>query len=305
MVDRRRPMGKVSAMRLAVIACFLNEDAFLPTFLQSLAEQDRQPDLLLLVDDGSSDGSLSLAEDWARGRGLAKVLQRPARPPQRDRLARAAELEAFCWAVSQIEGEWDVVAKLDADLRLTPGTFAELMRRLEADPRLGLAGAHQSIVTPDGRTVRDRCPPGPVRGSTKFYARACFEDVYPLEFRIGWDTTDEIRARMRGWRTESFSMPDGDPIHMRPTGAQDGAVRGYRRIGRAAYAYGAGPSWVLLGAASRLPERPRIVGGLSYLQGWVGAAMRSEPRADAEQRAFVAREHRARLRETVSRAIAR
>ena len=135
-------------MRLAVIACFLNEEAYLPTFLQSLAAQVREPDALLLVDDGSADGSVRLAEEFARGRRTVAVLRRPRRPAARDRLARAAELEAFCWAVEQVDIAWDVVAKLDADLRLSPDTFAELERRLEADPALGIAGACARASSP-------------------------------------------------------------------------------------------------------------------------------------------------------------
>ena len=292
-------------MRLAVIACFLNEEAYLPTFLQSLAAQVREPDALLLVDDGSADGSVRLAEEFARGRPTVAVLRRPRRPAVRDRLARAAELEAFCWAVEQVDIAWDVVAKLDADLRLSPDTFAELERRLEADPALGIAGVHQSIVAADGRVVRERCPANHVRGSTKFYRRACFEQVYPLPMRLGWDTSDELRARMLGWRTQSFSVPSGDPIHLRPTATQDGAARGHRRNGVAAYAYGAAPGWVIIGAARRICDPPRIVGGLNYLVGWLSAAIRSYPRADRDQRAFLAREHRERLRRELVRRVAR
>lgn len=282
-------------MRLAVIACFLNEEAYLPNFLQSLATQTREPDRLVLLDDGSADGSLGLAREFADGRSYVRVLSRPRRPPQRDRLATAAELEAFCWAVEQLEMPWDVVAKLDADLRLSPDLFAELERRLQADPGLGMVGAVQSIITPDGRTVRERCPENHVRGSTKFYRRECFEQVYPLPFRLGWDTSDEVRARMHGWRTRSFSMPAGDPIHMRPTATQDGALRGHRRDGLATYCYGAGPFWVLLGAARRLSSRPRVLGTVNFLFGWLRAAISSQPRADAKQRAFLAAEHRALL----------
>jgi len=291
-------------MRLAVIACFLNEEKYLPDFLESLAAQEREHERMLLVDDGSSDASLAIAREYAGDHPSVRVLSRPQRARDRDRLALAAELEAFCWAAEQLDVEWDVVAKLDADLRLTAGTFAELERLLEADPGLGIVGALQSIIV-GGSSVRERCPPGHVRGSTKFYRRACFEQIYPLDVRLGWDTTDEIQARMRGWRTQSFAMPDGDPVHLRPTATQDGAARGQRRIGRAAYAYGAGLGWTLLGTASRLNERPRLLGALNYLWGWVAAALRSEPRADAAQRAFLAREHRLQWRARVRGRLAR
>src|SRR5665213_3903710 len=53
------------AMRLAVIACFLNEEKYLPDFLESLAAQEREPERMLLVDDGSSDASLAIAREYA------------------------------------------------------------------------------------------------------------------------------------------------------------------------------------------------------------------------------------------------
>lgn len=282
-------------MHLALVVCFLNEEAYLPTFLQSLEAQERPPDQLLLVDDGSSDGSPALARAFASEHDYARAITRPRRPAARDRLVAAAELEAFSWAVEQLDARWDVVAKVDADLEFTPGTIAELVRQLDADPRLGIAGALHSVIRPDGRRERERCPPGHVHGSTKFYRRACFDQVYPLPIRLGWDTSDEVAARMHGWRTESFSMPDGDPIHLRPIATQDGQLRGYRRTGKAAYAYGARPWWVLLGTLSRLPSPPRILGAANFFAGWLGAALRRDPRADARHRAFLAREHRARL----------
>ncbi len=288
-------------MRLAVIVCFLNEEAHLPALLDSLASQQRVPERLLLVDDGSSDASLRLASEFAALRPYALVLSRPRRPTQADRLATAAELEAFCWGVEQLDVPWDVVGKLDADLRLTPRTFAELVSRLEADPRLGIAGACHSIIGPDGQLVRERCPAGHVHGSSKFYRRECFAEIFPLPVRLGWDTSDEITARMHGWRTESFSMPDGEPIHLRPIATHDGMLRGYRRLGMSAYGYGARSWWVLLGTAGRLRERPLMMAGLNYLIGWLIAAVRRHPRADAGQRSFLAREHRTRLLATLSR----
>jgi len=290
-------------MRLAVIAVFLNEEEFLPSFLASLATQQREADLLLLVDDGSSDRSLELAREFADGRERTRTLSRPRRPSERDRLATAAELKAFSWAVEQIDIDWEVVAKLDADLRLPPSTFAELERRLDADPQLGIVGAQLSLLRPDGRLEREHSPPGHVRGATTFYRRACFEQIYPLAPRLGWDTQDELRARMHGWRTESFPLSGGDVVHLREAGTAQGALRGYRRAGIATYAYGAGPLWALLGTLRRLGGRPRVLGGISFLWGWSLAALRSDPRASAEERAFLARERRGGVRRWLLRPV--
>lgn len=288
-------------MRLVIVVPFLNEEAYLGTLLDSISRQSRPPHRLLLVDDGSSDGSLRLARQFADHHEYATVLARPPRQTSRDRLAQAAELVAFCWAVDQLDNSWDVVAKVDADLRLTPLCFENLEARLEEDHRLGIAGAYLSVVGPDGRAIRERCPPHHVRGATKFYRRECFEQISPLPPILGWDTIDEVAARRRGWHTATFAVSSGDPIHMRPTATYDGALQGFRRGGAAAYAYGAHPVWVLLGTARRLREPPWVVGGLSFMMGWLLAALRRQPRAQLAERAFLWAEQKQRIRRAIGR----
>jgi poly-beta-1,6-N-acetyl-D-glucosamine synthase len=283
-------------MRLAVVTCFLNEERYLHTFLQSIASQSRPPDLFLLVDDGSRDGSGKIAAEFVREHACARLLTRPPHPPERDRLATAAELAAFCWGVEQLDIPWDVVAKLDADLELPPCCFAHIDELFERDPHLGVAGPYLSIRCPDGTTVRERCPAGHVRGPAKFYRRACFDEVFPLPVRLGWDTSDEVVARMRGWKTQTVALPGGDPIHLRPTATHDGFLRGHRRDGIAAWDYGAGPAWALLSAARRSLIDRRPLAGPSYLYGWCLSALRREARAGRDQRAFIRREQIRRLR---------
>jgi glycosyltransferase involved in cell wall biosynthesis len=282
-------------MRLAVIVCFLDEEAYLGELLASLGAQERPPAELLLVDDGSRDGSAAAARAFAQRHPYARVLRRPRRGREADRLATAAEHVAFTWAVQQLEGDWDVVAKLDADLRLPADTLAELERRLAADPGLGIVGAHLSVEGPGGAARRERCPPGHVRGATKFYRRACYEQIAPVPSILGWDTIDEVSARLHGWRTETVAVPSGDVVHLRPTSTQDGRLRGLRRLGAAAYGYGAHPLWVLGGAASRVGEPPPVLGALAYVAGYARAAVRRVPRAGPGPRAQLRAEHRRRV----------
>jgi biofilm PGA synthesis N-glycosyltransferase PgaC len=119
---------------------------------------------------------------------------------------------------------------------------------------------------------------------------------FPLPHILGWETIDEVRARMHGWRTRSFPMPSGDPLILRPTGTHDGGLRGFRRGGRYAYPYGAHPLHMLASAVVRARDRPRLLGGMNYLIGWAGAALGRCPRAEPEVRRTVRRENIARLR---------
>jgi biofilm PGA synthesis N-glycosyltransferase PgaC len=277
-------------MIVVAIVPFLDEARLLPELLDSLDRQERRPDRLVVVDDGSSDGSAEIAESWAAQREWATAVRRPQRAREPDRLAAAAELRAFQWGAERVDEEWDLLVKLDADLRLSPDFFAALEREMAADAGLGIAGAHLSALYPDGSVRREVTPPHHVRGATKFYRRACWDEIAPLPPILGWDTIDETRARMRGWRTESFAVPSGDPLHLRPTGAYDGALRAFRRWGRCAYGYGAHPLWVLLGGIARTRRRPYLLGGLSFLAGWAGAVLRSAPRMERETRRFLRRE---------------
>jgi biofilm PGA synthesis N-glycosyltransferase PgaC len=282
-------------MIVAVVSCFLDEEAYLRRSLASLAAQTEPPDQLLLVDDGSTDGSGELAEEFAAGHDWARAVRRPPRPRERDRLADAAEIRAFSWAVERLEPGWDAVGKLDADMELTPRVLESVRRELAADPRLGMTGPLIAEPGPDGVPARKPCGPEHVEGSTKFYRRECFEQIAPLPPFLGWDTIDESRARLRGWATRSFETPGGDPLHMRPMGAHDGRLRAFRRWGLCAYAYGAHPAHVVAYGARLARERPYVAGGVSYLAGWVGAAARGAPRAEPELREFVRRDQWRRM----------
>jgi poly-beta-1,6-N-acetyl-D-glucosamine synthase len=280
---------------IAGVVPFLDEEEHLEEVLESLAAQTRPLDRVVLVDDGSRDSSARMAAAFADGRPDVELLRRPVRPPERDRLAHAGELRAFEAGMEMLGESWDVVAKLDADVRLTPGTVAAIEQALRDDPRLGLVGAHIAERGPGG-VARLSARPEHVHGATSFYRRDCWTEISPLPPILGWDMIDAQRARMRGWRTASIEVPTGDPVHLRPMGARDGRLRAYRRWGAAAYALGEHPVHVLGLSARHMRSSPALAGGVSYLLGWCGAALRRVPRAEPELRAFVRADQARRMR---------
>jgi biofilm PGA synthesis N-glycosyltransferase PgaC len=278
------------------VVAFLNEAEHLPTLLTSIDGQTRRPDRVVLVDDGSTDGSYELAQAFAAEHPYALALRRPPRPPESDRLATAAELRAFQWGLERVDVAYDIVVKLDADLELAPVHFAEVEEILRRDPGLGVAGAYLSIRRPDGSTAREQHPANHVRGPNKFYRREALQDIGLLEPHLGWDTIDEVKARMHGWRTTSVVLSGGETIHLRPTGSHDGRLRAFRRWGECAWGAGSHPLNVLAGGLVRAGRRPYLVAGGAYVLGWAQAALRRRPRAEPEVRAFKRREDLRRLR---------
>jgi glycosyltransferase involved in cell wall biosynthesis len=282
-------------MQLVVIVPFLDEQGHLPALLASIARQTRLPDRLILVDDGSSDASAELAHEFAQTHRYASLLRREVRPRVADRLAGCSELRAFAQALGTLSAPWDIVAKLDADLSLPAGTLANMESRFREDERLGIAGPRLLSVDAAGRDVSPRTRPEHVDGAAKFYRRACLEAIGPIPPILGWDTIDEARARMRGWRTHGGQPWEPPALHRRPMGAHDGATRAFRRWGACAYGYGEHPLHVALVAAQRLTEPPVMLGGVSYLAGWGLAALRRAPRAEPELRAYVRRDQLRRI----------
>ena len=279
-------MGTITAVSIAIIVSFLNEAGYLPTFLASIERQTRRPDVLLLVDDGSTDGSGAMAEEFAARHEMARALKRPPRAAESDRLATAGELKSFEWARAQLEQPYDIVVKMDADLELMPSHIETVEAAFGADPKLGIAGSHLSMVLPDGSVEREKRAVYHVRGPNKFYRRECLEQIEPIEAILGWDTIDDVKARMVGWRTTSVEIPGGDSIHLRPTGTHDGSLRGYARWGQCAFAIGTPLPAVLAGGAFRMTHRPRVLGGFAYIYGWFRSIVRRDPRAEAPVRRY-------------------
>jgi len=284
-------------MKIVIVASFLNEEWCLPTFLGSVARQSRLPDLLVLVDDGSTDSSRKLAEDYARGRPKVMVLHRPPRPPAHDRLAETDELKAFQWALSRVDLDWDVVAKMDADLDLAPNSLETLEQAFASDAALGMAGLSLSERNAKGELVVVASPLRHVRGATKFYRRACWEQIGPLPEILGWDTLDEFLARRSVWRTQRLSVARAGTGRLRRVGGRAPTLRSFRRWGVCSWGYGAHPLYVLIyGFILMRQRRPYLIGGVNFMIGWAAAAVRRVPRADASIREALRRDQLARIR---------
>lgn len=293
-------------MRTLLVLCFLNEARYLPRVLEGLATQTHAPAVLALIDDGSTDASAAIAETFASAHDNVRLLRRPVRAAERDRLAGAAELRAFQWAVEQCaDVDWEVVGKIDADVVMPPDWLGAMEERFAANPRLGLAGSCLSVVGPGGNLVREASPDYHTHGATKLYRRECYQHIEPIPAILGWDMIDDIKARLSGWENETVEVPSGDALQLRPIGRHDGAVRANARWGACAWGYGSHPLAVAFGGAKRAVRgHPPVLAGAAFVYGWVAAALRRRPRAEPSVRRALRREQRARLAGQVRRRVA-
>jgi len=78
---------------------------------------------ILVVDDGSPDGTAALAQELAAELGRMHVMRRPAKAG-----LGSAYRDAFAWG---LEREFDAMVEMDADLSHDPAALPTLMRGLE------------------------------------------------------------------------------------------------------------------------------------------------------------------------------
>jgi poly-beta-1,6-N-acetyl-D-glucosamine synthase len=283
--------------RVLIISPVRNEAAHIERVVRGVAEQTDPPARWVVLDDGSTDGTLEMLRALAPGVPFLTVLSSADTPELKaapDRLARAAAPRAFNRALATVDwSEYTHVMKLDGDIELPPDYFAQLAQRFTADPSLGIACG--DLVEPNGDGFKlVPIPEHHVHGALKCYTRPCFAEIGGVQERLGWDTIDETYARMRGFTTRSFR--DIVAVHHRPLATADGALRGRARHGECAYVAHFSLLWVALRAFKIARYPPVGLSGIAFFYGFVRAACRRTERVpDIEFRRFARRELRRRL----------
>lgn len=262
-----------------VITPARNEEQYIQRTIASLAAQTLRPRKWIIVNDGSSDNTKELINAAANQYSWITALHGPDRG---FRKAGGGVIEAFYDGYCLAEKEpWDFLVKLDADLSFESSYFASCKARFDADPKLGIGGGTVCNEVMGGLVTESKGdPPFHVRGATKIYRRACWEAIGGLIKAPGWDTLDEVKANMLGWRTYSF--PELKLTHFRVAGDADGAWKNWVKNGQANYVTGYHPLFMLLKCVKRLFERPYGLAALGLLSGFLGGYIKRAPRVQDE-----------------------
>jgi glycosyltransferase involved in cell wall biosynthesis len=277
-----------TSRRYLLISPCRDEAQYLRRTLDSVAAQSVPPALWVVVDDGSTDDTPAILEEYARRLPYLRVVRRNDRGR---RQVGPGVIEAFYAGLETARlDEFEYVCKLDMDLDLPAGYFELLIRRMESNARIGTTSGKPWFVHPQtGVLVPEVCGDEMSVGMTKFYRVACFKEIGGFVQQVMWDGIDCHRARMLGWIAESVDLEPIRFVHLRPQGASHkGIWTGRLRKGFGQYFMGTSPLYYVAVVIYHLPAYPVFIGSVAMLWGYVGSWLKHLPRYDdLEFRSFL------------------
>jgi len=285
--------------RYLVVTPVRDEEAYLKFTIESMLAQTIRPAEWVIVNDGSTDNTGPIIDEYARQYHWIRAVHRKNRG---FRKAGGGVVDAFNEGYRAAScKDWEFIVKLDGDLTLQPDYFERCIESFRRDDRLGVGGGVICYVT-NGLKQIEECPTFHVRGATKIYRKATWEAIGGLWPAPGWDTMDEVKASMLGWTSRSFL--NLHILHHRLTGTAEGIWGGLVKNGRANYICGYHPLFMLSKCLVRLFRRPYIIGSLGLSYGFFsGYVKRIHQVDDPETIGYLRREQMKRLlgKETIWR----
>ncbi len=262
-------------MRHLVIVPARNEARYIGDMVGSLLRQTEPPDRIVVVDDGSSDATVSIVAALAERYPSVHLVRCAARDGE---VMGPAVVRAFTFAYSQVDGAaYRYVSKFDADLVFPDGYCEAVLAYLDTHPDVGVAGG---VVQREahGAPAPYRVAPNHVVGALQSFRQTALESIGGLAAVPGWDIVDQVKLRVHGWRT--VALRHLAVLHRRAHGARNGRLLGKADWGRGAWVIRSHPLFVLARGVYRMLEPPYIIGGIAFWGGYLLAAARRVPQLD-------------------------
>lgn len=254
--------------KYVIVSPVRNEEEYIEKTILSVINQTIPPSEYIIVNDGSTDATRAIAEQYEKKHDWIKIIDRPPK----EHSPGGGVVDAFYEGFNTIKVlDWEYVVKLDGDLEFNKDYFQSLIQYFEQNPKLGMASGTTYLIK-KGKLVMDVIPEDHVRGPAKMYKRACWEDIGGLPSVLGWDTLDELKAQVLGWETRSYK--DLVLIHFKPVGyKQKKIIKRELKAGERQHYLGYLPAFAVIRAFYRMFQRPFFIAGLLNLFGFLGASI--------------------------------
>ena len=276
-----------------------NEEADIEKVILSVLRQTVLPTAWFIVDDNSSDRTVSIVERFAQEHPFIHLHSIQSRGDRNFESKDRAVMAAYELARPL---DFTVVGLLDADTAPEQNNYYEsILEEFDRNPRLGIAGGF-IYERPLGRwESRPSNSRDSVAGPAVF-RRLCFDQVggyFPMKYG-GSDWLIQLDAKMSGWEVKT--RPDLHILHYRPTSSVGGIWRGMFRAGLMDASFGSDALFEVFKCGRRIMNRPPFLGCCLRFCGFLWWRLTGrEPLIPAEKVAFLRGEQRAKLRRWMTR----
>lgn len=277
-----------SNTKYVIITPVRNEEEFIESTLNSIVKQTILPAEFILVNDGSTDRTTEIIEEFQKKFNWIKCLEIKDRGYY---LPGSGVVHAFYKGYNKLSvKDWNYVVKLDGDLSFENNYFESLINEFQKNPKLGIAsgGIYQKNRY---KLIKEKAQEDHPWGASKVYRKECLNSIGGIKAIPGWDLADILAAQMNGWQTRCFA--ELKIIHHRPTGGRrKGLTGGFFLHGRNLYRFGYSFFYTFFKGIYRLADKPLFFGGAGIISGYIYAFLKREDFLfDKKMRTFLRKKH--------------
>ena len=222
-------------MKFLIIIPAHNEENNISFCLESLKKQNFQDFVCMIVNDGSTDRTAEIINNFKNQDSRFRVLDlETSEHSPGAKVVRTFDkgLQALDWK------DFDVVCKYDADIVFPRNYLEKINQTFETNPKAGIVSGLvyikkyksnseiKNLRNPNENWLdfsnknnewvfENLSSKNHVRGPIKAYRKECFEDINGLRAVLGWDNLDILLAKKHGW--DVVTIKDLWVKHLRPT----------------------------------------------------------------------------------------
>ena len=222
-------------MKFLIIIPAHNEENNISFCLESLKKQNFQDFVCMIVNDGSTDRTAEIINNFKNQDSRFRVLDlETSEHSPGAKVVRTFDkgLQALDWK------DFDVVCKYDADIVFPTNYLEKINQTFETNPKAGIVSGLvyikkyksnseiKNLRNPNENWLdfsnknnewifENLSSKNHVRGPIKAYRKECFEDMNGLRAVLGWDNLDILLAKKHDW--DVVTIKDLWVKHLRPT----------------------------------------------------------------------------------------
>lgn len=258
-------------MNYYIIIPTYNEEKFISLTLQSLVEQTVLPSKVVVVNDGSTDKTEEIVKSFVEKYSYISLVNKSS---DAIHLPGSKVIKAFQKGLETLDDNYDILAKLDADLIFPNNYFETIINHFESDEQIGMVGGFCYVEKNGEWILENLTDKDHIRGALKSYRKETFKQIGGLKPQMGWDTVDELLCKFYDWKIvtdENLHVK-----HLKPTGASYDKTARYKQ-GEAFYTLGYGFLITAIASLKLAMRKGKPLLFIDYIKGFLKAKKDKKP----------------------------